>query len=99
MPLRSLNVTFPPIPVSNQKYQTPNAMPIRSINQYTVTKRFSLGKRMYDKLETIYIQEHDALHEEPQKVFDNHKEYVTDISADIYKCLRKGFIVASGDNQ
>lgn len=93
------NVTSPPIPVSKQKYQTPNAMPIRSINKYSVIKRFSLGKRMYDQLEIIYIQEHDALHEEPQKVFDSQKEYVTDISADIYKCLRKGFIVPSGDNQ
>ena len=73
-------------------------MPIRSINKYTVTKSFSLGKRMYDQRETLYIQEHDALHGEPQKVFDSQKEYVTDISADIYKCLRKGFIVPFGDN-
>lgn len=72
---------------------------IRSINKYTVIKRFSLGKRMYDKLETIYIQEHDLQNGESQKVFDSDKEYVIDISADIYLALNKDFIVRSVDNQ
>ncbi|WP_228238085.1 hypothetical protein [Allomuricauda sp. M10] len=74
-------------------------MAIRSINKYSVIKRFSLGKRMYDKQETIYIQEQDAQHGEPQKVFDSNKEYVTDISSDIYSSLRKNFIVPTEDNQ
>ncbi len=43
-------------------------MPIRSINKYTVIKRFSLGKKLYDKLDTIYVQEHDPINMEPQKV-------------------------------
>lgn len=71
---------------------------IRSINKYTVIKRFSLGKRMYDKLETIYIQEHDHQNGESQKVFTSDKEYVIDISADIYLALNKDFIVCSVDN-
>ncbi|MCB0374189.1 MAG: hypothetical protein KDD31_14345 [Muricauda sp.] len=74
-------------------------MAIRSINKYTVVKRFSLGKRMYDKLDTIYIQEQDIQNGEPQKVFNGEKEYVTDISSDIYLSLSKGFIVLSADNQ
>ncbi len=73
-------------------------MPIRSINKYTVIKRFSLGKRMYDVLDIIYIQEHDLNILEPQKVFNDKKEYVTDISSDMYLSLRKGFIVQSIDN-
>lgn len=73
-------------------------MPIRSINKYTVVKRFSLGKRMYDKLDTIYIQEHDPVNKEPQKVFNAEKEYVTDISTDMYLSLSKEFILQSVDN-
>lgn len=72
---------------------------IRSINKYTVIKRFSLGKRMYDKLETIYIQEHDPKNGETQKVFNSDKEYVIDISADIYLSLSQDFIVRSVDNK
>jgi hypothetical protein len=68
-------------------------MPIRSINKYTVIKRFSLGKKLYDKLDTIYVQEHDPVNMEPQKVFNGEKEYVTDISSDVYLSLRKGFII------
>ena len=68
-------------------------MPIRSINKYTVIKRFSLGKKLYDKLDTIYVQEHDPVNMEPQKVFNGDKEYVTDISSDVYLSLRKGFIL------
>lgn len=73
-------------------------MSIRSINKYTVIKRYSLGKRMYDTLDTLYIQELDSKNHEPQKVFNSHKEYVTDISADIYLSLNKEFIVQSADN-
>ncbi len=73
-------------------------MPIRSINKYTVVKRFSLGKRMYDKLDVIYIQEHDSMNREPQKVFNAEKEYVTDISPDMYLSLCKGFIVQNAEN-
>ena len=54
---------------------------------------------MYDKLDTIYIQEQDIQNGEPQKVFNGEKEYVTDISSDIYLSLSKGFIVLSADNQ
>lgn len=68
-------------------------MAIRSINKYTVVKRFSLGKVLYDKLDTIYVQEHDPVHKEPQKVFNGEKEFVTDISSDVYLSLRKDFIV------
>lgn len=68
-------------------------MPIRSINKYTVIKRFSLGKKLYDKLDTIYVQQHDPINKEPQKVFNSEKEYVTDISSDVYLSLRKGFII------
>ena len=67
-------------------------MAIRSINKYIVLKRFSLGKMLYDKLDTIYVQEHDPVNKEPQKVFNGEKEYVTDISSDVYLSLRKGFI-------
>ncbi|UBZ12323.1 hypothetical protein LDL77_10490 [Flagellimonas marinaquae] len=68
-------------------------MAIRSINKYIVLKRFSLGKVLYDKLDTIYVQEHDPVNKEPQKVFNGEKEYVTDISSDVYLSLRKGFII------
>jgi hypothetical protein len=68
-------------------------MPIRSINKYTVIKRISLGKKLYDKLDTVYVQEHDPINKEPQKVFYGKKEYVTDISSDVYLSLRKGFII------
>ncbi|MBW8200906.1 hypothetical protein [Flagellimonas abyssi] len=68
-------------------------MAIRSINKYIVLKRFSLGKMLYDKLDTIYVQEHDPVNKEPQKVFNGEKEYVTDISSDVYLSLRKGFII------
>lgn len=73
-------------------------MPIRSINKYTVIKRFSLGKKLYDKLDTIYVQEHDPINMEPQKVFNGEKEYVTDISSDVYLSLRKGFIIDEQQN-
>ena len=53
---------------------------------------------MYDTLDTLYIQELDSKNHEPQKVFNSHKEYVTDISADIYLSLNKEFIVQSADN-
>lgn len=53
---------------------------------------------MYDKLDTIYIQEHDSVNKEPQKVFNAEKEYVTDISTDMYLSLSKDFIVQSVDN-
>ncbi|MFT0713689.1 hypothetical protein [Flagellimonas lutimaris] len=69
-------------------------MHIRSINKYKVIKRFSLCKKMYDISETIYIQEQDLTHGEPQKVFSDEKEYLTDISSDVYECLRKGFIIS-----
>ena len=68
-------------------------MAIRSINKYIVLKRFSLGKVLYDKLDTIYVQEHDPVNKEPQKVFNGEKEYVTDISSDVYLSLRKAFII------
>ncbi len=74
-------------------------MPIRSINKYTVIKRFSLGKRMYDIEDTIYIQEYDQKNQEPQKVFNSTKEYVTDISADMYLSLDKEFIVESAHDE
>jgi len=74
-------------------------MIIRCIHKYTVVKRFSLGKRLYDKMETIYIQEHDNQNGESQKVFNSDKEYVIDISADIYVALNKDFIVRSRDNE
>lgn len=74
-------------------------MIIRCIHKYTVVKRFSLGKRLYDKMETIYIQEHDHQNGESQKVFNSDKEYVIDISADIYVALNKDFIVRSRDNE
>ncbi|MDC6361777.1 MULTISPECIES: hypothetical protein [Flavobacteriaceae] len=74
-------------------------MIIRCIHKYTVVKRFSLGKRLYDKMETIYIQEHDHQNGESQKVFNSDKEYVIDISADIYVALNKDFIVRNRDNE
>ncbi|WP_036381817.1 hypothetical protein [Muricauda sp. MAR_2010_75] len=73
-------------------------MPIRSINKYKVIKRFSLGKRMYDIEDVIYIQEHDPKNQEPQKVFNCTKEYVTDISSDMYLSLNNTFIVQSINN-
>lgn len=54
---------------------------------------------MYDKMETIYIQEHDPKNGETQKVFNSDKEYVIDISADIYLSLSQDFIVRSVDNK
>ena len=53
---------------------------------------------MYDKLDVIYIQEHDSMNREPQKVFNTDKEYVTDISPDMYLSLCKGFIVQNAEN-
>lgn len=50
-------------------------------------------------METIYIQEHDNQNGESQKVFNSDKEYVIDISADIYVALNKDFIVRSRDNE
>ncbi len=68
-------------------------MHIRSFDKYTVIKRFSLRKKMYDIMETIYIQEKDPIHEEPQKVFSEEKEYLTDISLEVYESLCNGFII------
>ena len=68
-------------------------MLIRNINKFKVVKRFSLCKKMYDLSETIYIQELDPIHEETQKVFGEDKEYLTDISSDVFLSLCKGFIV------
>lgn len=59
--------------MSNQATKIVCLMSIRSINKYTVIKRFSLGKMLYDKLDTIYIQEHDSKNGEPQKVFNGKK--------------------------
>ena len=69
-------------------------MHIRTINKYKVVKRFSICKKMYDISETIYIQEQDFEHGDPQKVFSHEKEYLTDISSDVYECLCKGFIIS-----
>ena len=69
-------------------------MRIRTINKYKVIKRFSLCKKMYDTSETIYIQEQDLEHGDPQKVFSQEKEYLTDISSDVYECLCKSFIIS-----
>ncbi|SDQ20519.1 hypothetical protein [Flagellimonas zhangzhouensis] len=68
-------------------------MGIRKIDKYQVVNRFSLGKCMYDTSDYIYIQEHDPIHGEPQKVFSASKEYVTDISSEIYLSLCQGFVV------
>ena len=73
-------------------------MPIRSINKYIVVKRFSLGKRMYDIQDVLYIQEHDPKNQEPQKVFNSDKEYVTDISADMFLSLNDRFVAQHMDN-
>ncbi len=48
---------------------------------------------MYDTSDIIYIQELDPVHGEPQKVFSFKKEYVTDISSEIYLSLCQGFVV------
>jgi len=48
---------------------------------------------MYDISETIYVQEQDPTHGDPQKVFGEEKEYLTDISPEIYKSLRSDFII------
>lgn len=54
---------------------------------------------MYDIAETIYIQEQDRTHENPQKVFGQEKEYLTDISSEVYDSLCQGFIVRTdGDS-
>ncbi|MBR9853155.1 MAG: hypothetical protein GYB37_01060 [Algicola sp.] len=68
-------------------------MHIRTINKYKVIQRFSLCKKLYDINETLYIQERDSVHEDPQKVFSETKEYLTDISLEVYISLLKGFIV------
>nr|WP_297786853.1 hypothetical protein [uncultured Allomuricauda sp.] len=68
-------------------------MLIRTINKYQVIKRFSFCKKMYDIAETIYIQEQDLTHGDPQKVFGQEKEYLTDISSEVYDSLCKGFII------
>ncbi|MDF0717653.1 hypothetical protein PY092_15930 [Muricauda sp. 334s03] len=68
-------------------------MHIRTIHKYKVIKRFSFCKKMYDIAETIYIQEQDLTHEDPQKVFGREKEYLTDISSEVYDSLCQGFIV------
>ncbi len=53
---------------------------------------------MFDKEETIYIQEHDQINGESQKVFDAHKTYVMDISSELYLSLRNGFIKEIEEN-
>ena len=53
---------------------------------------------MYDKLDTIYIQEQDMIHGEPQMVFNSDKAYVTDILPDIYIALKEGFIELSPEH-
>lgn len=72
-------------------------MDIRTIYKYRVIKRFSLCKKMYDIGERIYIQEQDLEQAAPQKVFGHEKEYLTDISSEIYKSLGKGFVVKEED--
>lgn len=74
-------------------------MHIRTIYKYQVIKRFSFCKKMYDIAETIYIQEQDRTHGNPQKVFGQEKEYLTDISSEVYDSLCQGFIVRTdGDS-
>ncbi len=68
-------------------------MRIRTINKYKVIKRFSLCKKMYDISETLYIQEQNYSQDEPQKVFGETKEYLTDISAEVYALLCGDFII------
>jgi len=48
---------------------------------------------MFDITETIYIQKQDLTHGEPQKAFGQEKEYLTDVSSEIYGSLCQGFIV------
>ncbi len=73
-------------------------MHIRTINKYEVIKRFSFCKKMYDIGETIYIQEKDLTHGNPQKVFGQDKDHLTDISAEVYESLCKGFIIRDDNN-
>ncbi|MEC7770931.1 MAG: hypothetical protein VX798_07095 [Bacteroidota bacterium] len=68
-------------------------MHIRTIHKYKVIKRFSFCKKMYDICETIYIQEKDFTHGNPQKVFGQEKEHLTDISSEVYESLCNGFII------
>ncbi|BDW92661.1 hypothetical protein AB9K32_12385 [Allomuricauda sp. XS_ASV26] len=68
-------------------------MHIRNINRYKVIKRFSISKTLLDINEILYIQEKDTEHENPQKIFSETKEYLTDISPKLYSSLLQGFIV------
>ena len=67
-------------------------MSIRKINKYVVNMRFSLSSKMFDEDDILFIQEVDSKEEETQIVFDSAREYVTEITAEIYLQLRKGFI-------
>nr|WP_321414921.1 hypothetical protein [uncultured Allomuricauda sp.] len=49
---------------------------------------------LYDTLDIIYVQEQDPINKESQKVFNGEKEYVTDISSEVYLSLCKEFIVS-----
>jgi len=68
-------------------------MCIRTIYRYQVIKRFCFGKKMFAIAETIYIQEQDLEDGNPQKVFGQEKEYLADISSEIYESLCNEFIV------
>ncbi|MCL6274515.1 hypothetical protein M3P19_10865 [Muricauda sp. 2012CJ35-5] len=67
-------------------------MEIRKVKKYRVINRFSIGMKMCDKQEILYIEEPSPEMEDVQKVFGKDKGYLNDISSEMFDALKKGFI-------
>ncbi|MCL6266940.1 hypothetical protein [Flagellimonas myxillae] len=67
-------------------------MEIRKVKKYKVKKRFSIGMKMCDKHEILYIEDANAETDDVQKVFGEDKSYLNDISLQMFLALTEGFI-------
>ncbi|TMU54798.1 hypothetical protein [Flagellimonas algicola] len=67
-------------------------MEIRKVKKYKVKKRFSIGMKMCDKNEILYIEDANEETDDVQKVFGENKNYLNDISLQMFLALKGEFI-------
>ncbi|WP_431126502.1 hypothetical protein [Flagellimonas flava] len=67
-------------------------MEIRKVKKYKVKERFTIGMKMCDKNEILYIEDANEETDDVQKVFGENKNYLNDISLQMFLALKGEFI-------
>jgi hypothetical protein len=60
-----------------------------SINEYTVNQMFTLLGNLFLKNDLIYIQSYDPVNGRPQKVFNNKRVFLGEITSKKYWSIEK----------